>query len=326
MSRRRSIATRASHNPPARETSVLLWTIAALAATAGINHLLTSRANRRYPPTGQFVEIDGLKLHYLERGGGDALVLLHGNGSMIQDFASSGLIDLASEQFRVITFDRPGFGHSDRSSRFLSPAAQAEIIYKALIALGISRATVLGHSWGASVAIALGLSHPETVSSLVLASGYYYPTARADVLAMGAPAIPVIGDIMSHTISPLVARLIWPAMLRKIFGPKDAPSKFGVFPKDLAVRPSQLRASAAESAMMIPDAFAYARRYGELKMPVTIVAGEEDRLVKSAQASKLHRQITQSSLHLIAGHGHMVHQTATGSVLMAIYEAAGVTP
>jgi pimeloyl-ACP methyl ester carboxylesterase len=58
--------------------------------------------------------VQGVRLHYLERGTGTPLVLLHGNGSMIEDFQSSGLVHLAAKKYRVIVFDRPGFGHSER--------------------------------------------------------------------------------------------------------------------------------------------------------------------------------------------------------------------
>src|SRR6202044_630757 len=126
---------------------------------------------------------------------GTALVLLHGNGSMIQDFESSGLIDLAAKNYRVIVFDRPGFGHSDRPRNVVwTPAAQAELIKEALERLGVSNAVILGHSWGASVAVALALKYPNLVRGLVLASGYYYPTARGDVVALSAPALPLVGD------------------------------------------------------------------------------------------------------------------------------------
>ena len=203
---------------------------------------------------------NGVRLHYVERGSGDPLVLLHGNGSMIQDFESSGLIDLAAKNYRVIVFDRPGFGHSDRPRNVVwTPDAQAELIKHALARLGVSNAIVLGHSWGASVAVALALKYPDLVRGLVLASGYYYPTARPDVVAMGAPALPLIGDILSHTLSPLISRAIWPLMMAKIFGPRSVPEKFEAFPKEMALRPSQIRASAAESALMIPDAFQLAQ-------------------------------------------------------------------
>ena len=139
------------------------------------------------------------------------LVLLHGNGSMIQDFESSGLIDLAARNYRVIVFDRPGFGHSDRPRNVVwTPAAQAELINSALERLGVAHAIVLGHSWGASVAVALALNYPRLVQGLVLASGYYYPTLRPDVVALSTPAIPVVGDVLRYTLSPMISRLIWP--------------------------------------------------------------------------------------------------------------------
>jgi pimeloyl-ACP methyl ester carboxylesterase len=180
---------------------------------------------------------------------GEPLVLLHGNGSMIQDFESSGLIDLAAEHYRVIVFDRPGFGHSDRPRNVVwTPDAQAELIKHTLERLGVSTAIVLGHSWGASVAAALALKYPDLVRGLVLASGYYYPTARADVAILSAPALPLVGDVLSHTLSPLVSRLMWPLMMMEVFGPRSVPRKFEAFPKEMAFRPSQIRASAAETA------------------------------------------------------------------------------
>ncbi len=168
---------------------------------------------------------------------------------MIQDFQSSGLIDRAAEKYRVIAFDRPGYGHSNRPrSTIWTPEAQADLIRTALAQIGVERATVLGHSWGCSVAVALAHKYPRLVSGLVLASGYYYPTVRADVGAMAAPAVPVVGDIVRYSVSPILSRLLWPRIMRKLFGPQPVPEKFAGFPKAMAVRPSQLRASAAESA------------------------------------------------------------------------------
>ena len=78
-----------------------------LAASALVNRGLAARAERENPARGQFIEIDGVRLHYVERGKGAPLVLLHGNGSMIQDFESSGHLDMAAEKYRVIVFDGP---------------------------------------------------------------------------------------------------------------------------------------------------------------------------------------------------------------------------
>lgn len=297
----------------------------ALAGLWALNGALARRAERRNPPLGRFVTVRGVRLHYIDLGEGEPLVLLHGNGSMVEDFVSSGLVRQCAGRFRVIAFDRPGYGRSTRPrGRVWTPAAQAEVIGDALERLGVGPATVLGHSWGTSVAVALAIARREAVRALVLVSGYYYPTARADVPIMSGPAVPVIGDVMRHTVSPMLGRLIWPVLMRKIFGPRPTPPKFEArFPREMALRPSQIRASAAESALMIPDAWSWRGLYRDLQCPVVIVAGADDRLVDPArQSARLHRELPHSTLHVLGGQGHMVHQTATSRVLAAIDEAA----
>lgn len=300
-------------------TGALVGT-AALIATALINRHLAKRTERENPPSGNFVNIDGLDVHYLERGKGPTLVLLHGNDSMLQDFKSSGLMDAAAATHRVIAFDRPGFGHTKRPGGLpWGPNEQAGLVKKVLDQLDVFEATVLGHSWGALVAAAMGIRHPTFVTKLVLVSGYYYPTLRSDFLAMSAPAMPIFGDLLSQTLSPIISRLMWPALLSKIFGPARVPAKFRGFPEEMAVRPSQIRASAEESALLIPSAAALRRRYLELGMPVTIIAGKGDKLIDPVSHSeRLHAAISQSELIIIPGQVHMVHQTATDAVMRAV--------
>jgi len=298
---------------------VAVGVVAVLAAAAIANRYLAKKAERQNPPTGRFVSVNGVRLHYLERGTGTPLVLLHGNGSMIQDFQSSGMIDLAAKKYRVIAFDRPGFGHSSRPRGTVwTPQAQADLINAALLKIGVSRAIIFGHSWGTLIALALASKYPSSVRSLVLASGYYYPTAKVDVLLLSPPSLPVVGDILSHTVAPMVSRLVWPLILRKLFGPSPVPKKFQGFPEEMAVRPSQIRASAAETALLIPSALALQKSYGALKMPIAILAGAGDRVIKFEQSAKLHRAIFQSTLRRIPANGHMVHQTATAEIMSAI--------
>lgn len=294
-----------------------------LAATALVNGHLALKAERKNPPHGQFIEVDGVRLHYVERGSGRPLLLLHGNGSMIQDLQSSGLIDLAARKYRVIAFDRPGFGHSSRPREAVwGPDEQADLLHKALERIGIQQSIVLGHSWAASIAVALATRHSGSVEALVLASGYYFPTSRPDLATPSLPAIPGLGDIIVHTISPILSRLMWPALLRKVFGPQPVPAKFSGFPVEMAVRPSQLRASSEEAAMMIPMAAAASKTYGEITVPTVIVAGDDDRLIEVEQSVRLHRKVQHSRLRRIAGAGHMIQQTETAELMAAIDEAA----
>ena len=276
------------------------------------------------PPLGQLIEVDGVRLHYVERGQGQPLVLIHGEGTMVQDFAISGLIDLAATRYRVIAFDRPGYGYSDRPrGRVWGPEAQAELLYKALQELGIDRPIVAGHSWGTLVAAAMALQHPTYVKSVVLVSGYYFPTLRADVPLLSAPALPIIGRLMRHTVSPLLGRLMWHRMIGRLFSPSVIPSRFSEFPVWMALRPSQLRASATDSALLIPAALWWKRRYRQLVMPVMIVAGAEDRYIDTKEQSmRLHEELPRSQLRLVPGAGHMVHQTAPRQVFAAVESVA----
>ncbi|ACK51701.1 alpha/beta hydrolase fold protein [Methylocella silvestris BL2] len=296
----------------------------ALGAMALLAHEQKNVAEQRHPPEGNFLDVDGVRLHYLERGAGEPLILLHGNGTQIEDFETSGLLDLAAKNYRVIAIDRPGFGHSSRPRGTIwTPAAQADLIHKAMVQLGVEQATVLGHSLGASIAVALALRHPASVKRLVLVSGYFYPSDRFDAALQFIGALPVVGDIMRYTISPLLARLAWGGVMKKIFAPAEVSKSFSAAIKEMALRPSQLHANAADSALMIPNAAATQKSYGDLAMPVSIVVGENDRLIKpSSQSMRLHCEIVGSELRVIPRRGHMVHHGAAPEIMQAIGASA----
>ncbi len=112
-------------------------------------------------------------------------------------------------------------------------------------------------------------------------------------------------------------------MMRKIFGPAPMPEKFRAFPREMAVRPSHLRASSSETALMIPSAAARQKSHASLGMPVAIIAGEGDRMVTTAdQSARLHAEIPHSTFTCLPGTGHMVHHSATGAVLDVIRQVA----
>src|SRR4051812_12154977 len=274
------------------------------------NLIFQEFAERKNPPIGSFVQCDGLSLHYIDRGDSRApcVVLLHGNGTMIQDLTISGLVDRLARHSRVVCIDRPGFGHSPRPrSTIWTPLAQAELLAIALNQLGVRDPVVFGHSWGTLVALALALRKDYPIRGLVLASGYYFPTARLDFWIMSGPAIPLFGDLLRYTIAPLVSGAILPTLLRKLFAPQAIPEAFrNEFPKSMMLRPKQLRAAAEESALLIPSTAKLRSQYPEVACPVHIFHGKRDEVIEFAQSERLHSEMPQSSLDLIPGAGHMV--------------------
>ncbi|HEY8101485.1 MAG TPA: alpha/beta hydrolase [Burkholderiaceae bacterium] len=298
----------------------VLLTLAAMAISSWVIRKKIQQAERDHPPMGKFIEVDGIRLHYVEHGTGTPLVLLHGNGAMAEDFEISGLPEAAAAQHRVIIFDRPGYGYSDRpQDRKWTPLEQARLLHKASQQLGIDRPIVLGHSWGTLVAIAWALEFPEDVGGLVLLSGYYYPSMRPDTKLLATPALPIIGTLMRYTVSPLSSRLLWPAITKQIFRPAEVAERFRSFPVWLSLRPSQLRASAIESGMMVPSAKTLSKRYRELKMPILIMAGTKDKIANPKHNSeRLHEELPHSLLWMKENVGHMIHYACPDEIVTAI--------
>lgn len=301
-----------------------LWAgaaVAVAAATATWVERRSRRAEREQPPAGRLLSVDGVRLHVVERGEGPPVVLIHGNMVSQRDFEASGLMEHLARNHRVIAFDRPGFGHSSRPrDRLWTPAAQAELLHAALAQLGVGPAAVVGHSMGAMVALALALDHPEQVRRLVLLGGYYYPSARVDALLTAPVALPVLGDVMRYTVTAVSARLMLKGLVSAMFAPRRVPADFmATLSREMMVRPIQLRANAEDAAFMIPQAKASAERHQELRMPVAIFAGAEDKVINvQANAERLHHAISGSTLAIVPGAGHMVHYSAPDQIALAV--------
>ena len=285
---------------------------AALAASALFNRHATVDAEQKYPPVGKFIDVDGVSVHYLDRGKGSPIVMLHGSGSLIQDFVVSRLVDALAEHHRVIVLDRPGYGYSARPrDRDWTPEAQAALFVRACDLIGIVRPLVVGHSWGTLPALAWALEHPSQVRALVLMSGYYFGTPRPDVLPTKLLGSNFIGDVLTATIAPLQTRLTGPLGLKMIFSPETIPDIFmNTMPFGLMLRPAQLHATAADSGQMPSSAARLSKRYTELSLPVAILWDDEDKLVgQEGQSARLALELPDALAHPLPGSSHMLHHT-----------------
>jgi pimeloyl-ACP methyl ester carboxylesterase len=321
----------ATFKPRSAGTASILAGAAALAGLALGNHLMGRRTERRHPPRGAFLEVDGVRLHYSDRGEGNPVVLIHGNAVTGDDWDTSGVAEQLLQSHRVIIFDRPGFGYSERPRGHLWIAAQqAELLHKALTQLGIERPVVVGHSWGTLVALALAARHQVDVAGLVLLSGYYFWTLRPDALVVVPGALPVLGDVLRYTISPLLGWLQMPLLKWAMFSPARVPGRFQAeYSPAMALRPSQIRATSMDGALMIPGALALRRKYKDLTLPVAIIAGDGDKVVFKRRSEQLRDSIPGSVLQIVNGAGHMVHHLVPQQVTRAVEsvtEASRVRP
>jgi pimeloyl-ACP methyl ester carboxylesterase len=240
---------------------------------------------------------------------------------MAKEWSISGIFDRLALRYRVLAFDRPGFGYSDRpASRSWTPAAQADILHAALRQLGIGEAILVGHSWGTLVALEFALRYPDFVKGLLLVGGFYFPVRRLDVALVSLTALPGIGSFLSFTISPLLARVCASEAIRRSFAPRPASRRFlEDFPVELAIRPRALRAGAEDLAMLMSAATSLRNRYADIRQPAIIIAGEDDRIVDvRCQSALLHRAIAKSELYVLPNDGHMVHYHAPLTILQAM--------
>jgi pimeloyl-ACP methyl ester carboxylesterase len=264
--------------------------------------------------------VDGTRLRYLDTGSGQPVVLLHGNGSMIEDFLSSGIVERAAAGRRFIAFDRPGFGYSERPrGRSWGPFEQATLLLRALAQLGIERPTIVGHSWGTLVAIAMALKSPGDVAGLVLLSGYYYPVPRTRPIVFPS-CFPFADGVLRQTVVPFVRRLMAPDAIRRVFAPCAVPVRFKrAYSLALAMRTSQMQAVEEEAAMLPDVANTFSSLYRELSVPVRLIAGSDDRIVDTtAHSVRLHQELTTSTFRRVPECGHMVHHAAPDDVTAAI--------
>jgi pimeloyl-ACP methyl ester carboxylesterase len=304
-----------------RGARIALGSTAALVALAGAVNWAARRIERSHPPIGNFIDVDGVRVHYIDVGEGEPVVLLHGNASMLQD-PYLGLLDGLAGRHRVIAFDRPGFGYSERPKNVTwSPEVQMKLLRGAFAQLGIERPVLYGHSWGAPLVVTYALHHPEDIRGVVAASGYYYPNRRLDAAMAVLNGAPVIGPICRNTISPVMNAIMGPLALRLLFSPNSVPPTYNEFPASLSLRPVAIRA-AGEDGMTLRDwAARTSPRYGEIRAPVVIVAGADDKAVDyRGHSVRLHHDIPDSRLHIWPNTGHMVHHSRTEEVVEAIEE------
>ncbi len=124
------------------------------------------------PATARFVEVDGVALHTRVAGSGPAVLFIHGYASSMEMWR--GVFERVARDHRAIAVDLKGFGWSARPPGDYSPPAQAALVWKVLDKLGVDDVTIVGHSWGSSVSLAMALSAPARVRRIALYDAYVY--------------------------------------------------------------------------------------------------------------------------------------------------------
>jgi len=309
----------------------------ATAALAGCGALVDGRADRReaaaeaaFPPIGQFVHVDGQRVHYVVQGRGPDLVLIHGASGNLRDFTFQ-FIDRVKGDYRVWAFDRPGMGYSDRATPGFvgpalttaeSPAQQAAMLHAAATQLGVTRPIVLGHSFGGAVALAWALNHDPGALVTVSAVSNPWPGGLGPFYTVPGSAFG--GAALVPLITAFVPESAVKNAIDSTFRPQQPPAGYNDYiGAPLTLRRASFRANARQVNTVRPHILEMVQRYPNLTLPVEIVHGTADQTVPlRVHSEPLSLQIPGANLVTLDGVGHMPHHVAPGAVIAAIDRAA----
>jgi pimeloyl-ACP methyl ester carboxylesterase len=308
---------------------ILACSVAALVVLALITQGGVVVLQRSYPAEGRMIDVAGARLHVVELGppdaAGPAIVMIHGASSNIGSMRLP-VGDRLAQNHRVILIDRPGHGWSTRENLESStPAMQARMLDQALEQLGVSHAILVVHSLAGALGALMALDSPQRVAALVMLAPVAYPWPGGVGLYNKIVTTPVIGPLLAYTITlPLGLVLVDPGA-RGVFLPQTMPDDYvSKTAAPLLLRPREFLANAWDLVTLKAAVMEQAPRYGGIKVPTVVIAGDADETVSTSIHSRpFAAAVPNAKLIVIPNVGHMVHNAEPDLVIGEIEALAG---
>jgi pimeloyl-ACP methyl ester carboxylesterase len=267
----------------------------------------------------------GRSLHVQSAGAGPDVVLIHGAMATSHDWLVSPVFGALTSSHRVSVIDRPGHGLSRRPRLEGAPREQADQIAEGLAKVGIERATIAAHSYGALVALAIAERHPNLVAELVLVAPLAYPEPRLIEHSLLAPrSIPVFGPLFSEFAEfTQIDRPMVDLLHQVMFAPAPVPASWKKsYPYPQILNARTMVAEAEDSASMLPMSPVGTIDMRGIKVRTQVLTGTADRVVEDErQAKTLARQLLNGSVSEVEGAGHMLHHSHPELVVKALRSA-----
>ena len=266
-----------------------------------------------------FITVEQLRVRYIESGMGAPVVMIHGNAGSVEDF-NFGAVDLLSANYHVIAVDRPGHGLSDRpNGKRASVQYQARLLHDVLLSLGVSQPVLVGHSWGAALALCYALQYPGNISGLVLVAPSAYPDRGESRFLQAMTKLPVMGDVALVAGRPIVGKHLLRTTLERAFYPQPVPRGY----VDLAVASwlgrKQLRAYLEDESGLNQSLTQMINRYRTIVVPTVIITGDHDQIVSAKDnAYRLQAVMPNAQLITLRDTGHEIPQTHPQSIYTAV--------
>lgn len=283
-------------------------------------------AERAFPSIGRLIDVDGLQVHATDQGrSGPPVILIHGANVNLRDWTHS-ISSRLSTRNRAIAMDRPGFGYSERRGDGWTPSRQAAQLRAAAARMGAEKPIVVGHSWGAMVALAWALDAPAEVTGVVSVSGVTMPWGPAADIAAALGVNKLGVEYYAASLSRRAEEGAIDDFVSRAFRPQNPPPGY----LDYVGAPLSLRASTIaannEDLVQIQSALnELSPRYPDLIVPVEIVHGDRDWLLDIDQhAHDLAKFLPNARVTVAEGVGHMAHHARPDLLERAVQRLSGL--
>jgi pimeloyl-ACP methyl ester carboxylesterase len=272
-------------------------------------------------PDSQFIRIAGLNIHYKQAGSGQtAILLLHGFGA--STFSWREVIQPLARFGTVIAYDRPAFGLTDRpmpgewtGRSPYSLEAQVDQLIDLMDAKGFQKAVLVGNSAGGAVSVYTALKYPQRVQALVLVDAAIYSGG-------GLPQSlkPLLSTPQGRWYGPLLVRSIQTSGIELLRTAWHDPSRTP--PETIAGYSKSLQVVNWDRALwelsLAQGPSGLESRLAELKMPILVVTGDDDRVVPTTQSLRLARDIPAAQLATLKDCGHVPQEECPDTFMQVI--------
>lgn len=269
-----------------------------------------------HEPVSREASIGGVHTHYVEQGGGEPLLLVH--GFIVSHKEWLPVIPALAARFRVIAPDLPGFGASAKPTGPGAPYGwvnYARFLTQFLDHLGLDRVHVAGHSMGGGVALTLAADHPSRVRKLAAIDAACYPFPLP--LKAQITRVPGLGELV-------VKKLYRRALFHDYFRNDVWSGHAGIdleqvddYYRDFNTPDGRDAAYIVMQHSMDPSPVA--ERVKKISADTLVLWGEDDRLFHKSLGERLAREIPGAKLTILPGVAHTPHEerpTETARILL----------
>lgn len=251
---------------------------------------------------GKFIDLDGHSTHYIERGEGEPIVLIH--GFFYDSYTWHNNLDALASRFRVYVPDLWGFGYSTREPLDYGYPLYANQILKFMDALDIEKASLVGHSMGGGTSIFFAVRHRERVKRLILVDSAGMPNPLPP---MGRIAnLPRVGELLYGLNNDLLRRMTLSStwIYDKKYITDDYFEHVTRFHKIKGTTEIMLKVLRKQFFHTLADDI---RKLGEMDVPILIAWGRQDKAIPFQRGEEMHRLLRGSRMEVFEQMGHCPH-------------------